>query len=469
MRMQRTKSLSRFLGDKSFWSYSLRLAIPISLQNILVCSFTLVDTIMIGVLGDTALAAVGMAGQWAWLLNLVMFGFNSGAGVFIAQYWGVRDVDRIRKSFGLAAVSALSVSLLFTLVALFAPSLVLSVFTSDPAVAELGISYLRCACFSYMAVCLNNLFGTLLRSTEQVKLPLYVSMVSVVMNALLNALFIYGLDMGVKGAAIATSISSWISPSLLLIISIKRRNILRAPLGAFFGWTKEFIKKYYWLSLPALANETLWSLGTLIYKAIYSNTSTDFYAAYTIFTSIQDIIFAFFIGLCHACSVIIGKKVGAGELHDAYHTSLRFTVIFPLFTIVVGAVFLVLRPLLLLPFPNSDAMTLATASTLIIYYLCELPLRNIPYLTIVGIFRAGGDTKIGLLYDTLGLWVLAIPAVWLGARVFHLDLTLVFLIMLLVEDVPKSTLCFFRLFSRKWIRPVTDQGASALEDTAVDI
>ena len=100
--------LSKYLGDRHFWSYSLRLAVPISLQNILVCSFTLVDTIMIGVLGDTALAAVGMAGQWAWLLNLVMFGFNSGAGVFIAQYWGVRDIDRIRTSFGLAAVSALT-------------------------------------------------------------------------------------------------------------------------------------------------------------------------------------------------------------------------------------------------------------------------------------------------------------------------------------------------------------------------
>ena len=461
--------LSKHLGDRHFWSYSLKLAVPISIQNILVCSFTLVDTIMIGVLGDTALAAVGMAGQWAWLLNLVMFGFNSGAGVFIAQYWGVRDIERIRKSFGLAAVSALSVSLLFTLVAFFMPHIVLSIFTSDAAVAELGEVYLRCACFSYMAICLNNLFGTLLRSTEQVKLPLYVSMISVVMNAALNALFIYGLQMGVKGAAIATSISSWISPLLLLFISIKRKNILRAPISAFVGWTKEFVKKYYVLSLPALANESLWSLGTLIYKAIYSNTSTDFYAAYTIFTSIQDIIFAFFIGLCHASSVIVGKKVGAGELREAYQDAKRFTLVFPLFTIVVSAVFMALRPVLLLPFPNSDAVTLATASTLLIYYLCELPLRNIPYITIVGIFRAGGDTKIGLLYDTIGLWLLAIPTVWLGARVLNLNLTTVFLIMLLIEDVPKSTLCLMRLFSRKWIRPVTDQGESALEETSAGI
>lgn len=461
--------LSKHLGDRHFWSYSLRLAVPISIQNILVCSFTLLDTIMIGVLGDTALAAVGMAGQWAWLLNLVMFGFNSGAGVFIAQYWGVRDIDRIRKSFGLAAVSALSVSLLFTLVALFAPHVVLSIFTSDPDVAALGEVYLRCACFSYVAICLNNLFGTLLRSTEQVKLPLYVSMVSVVMNAVLNALFIHALQMGIKGAAIATSISSWISPLLLLFISIKRKNILRAPIRAFVGWTKDFAKKYYLLSLPALANESLWSLGTLIYKAIYSNTSTDFYAAYTIFTSIQDIIFAFFIGLCHASSVIVGKKVGAGDLREAYQDARRFTFVFPLFTIAVSLVFMLLRPVLLLPFPNSDAATLATASTLLIYYLCELPLRNIPYITIVGIFRAGGDTKIGLLYDTIGLWLLAIPAVWLGARVLHLNLTMVFLIMLLIEDVPKSALCLMRLFSRKWIRPVTDQGESALEDTAAGI
>ena len=449
--------LSRLFGDRCFWSRSLKLAIPVSVQNILTSSFTLVDTIMIGSLGDTVLASVGMAGQWAWLLNLVMFGFNSGASVFIAQYWGAHDVGSIRKSFGLAAASALCVTLLFTVVALFAPFLVLACFTKDPVVAQLGETYLRYAGISYLAICLNNLFGTLLRSTEQVKLPLYVSMISVVANALLNAFFIYGLEWGVKGAAVATAISSWISPIVLLLISIRRKNILYAPIRSFVGWTGAFVKKYYFISVPALLNETLWALGTVLYKMIYANVSTDFYAAYTIFSSIVDIIFAFFIGLCHASAVMVGKQVGAGELDEAYRDACRYTAVFPVFTVILSALFLLARPLLLTPFTGSDAATLATTSRLMLYYLCELPLRNIPYITIVGIFRAGGDTKIGLVYDICGLWLLAIPVTWICAVVLKMDLVVVYLIMLLTEDLPKSLLCIFRLFSRKWIRPVTDQ------------
>ena len=203
--------LNKILGDGAFWKGTLRLALPISLQNILISSFALIDTIMVGALGSTALAAVGMAGQWSWLLNLVLFGFNSGAAVFIAQFWGVKDEKSIRKSFGLATVSAMAAALLFTVVGLAAPYVVLNFFTQDVQTVELGVSYLRIAAFSYVAICLNNLLATLLRSTEDAKLPLYASAVSVVTNAALNALFIYGLKMGVQGAALATAISAWIS------------------------------------------------------------------------------------------------------------------------------------------------------------------------------------------------------------------------------------------------------------------
>ncbi|MBO4299398.1 MAG: MATE family efflux transporter [Clostridia bacterium] len=445
-----------------FWKRTLRLAIPVSVQNILISSFALVDTMMLGSLGDEPLAAVGMAGQWAWLFYLILFGFNSGAGVFIAQYWGVRDIRSIRKSLGLAALSALSVSLVFTLTAFFAPGFVLSFFTQDPAVAELGAVYLRWACWSYSAVCLNNLMCTLLRSTEEVRLPLYASMVSVSMNVALNALFIYGLKMGVRGAALATSISAWVSPLSLFTLSMIRKNILRAPIREYVGWTGAFVRNYFAVSLPTLVNETTWGLGTVVYKAIYANASTAFYAAFTISMSVSDIVFSFFVGVCHACAVIIGKHVGTGKTDEAYRDACRYTRMFPVFSAAVSVLFLLLRPLVLTPFTGSDAATLATASTLILFYLAEQPLRNIPYITIVGVFRAGGDTKIGMIYDFIGLWLLAIPTAWLGAMVFHADLPVVYLAMLLAEDGIKSFLCVRRLLSRKWIRPVTEQGKEAL-------
>ena len=465
--------LKKYFGDGAFWKGALRLALPISLQNILVSSFALVDTIMVGALGSTALAAVGMAGQWSWLLNLVLFGFNSGAAVFIAQFWGVKDANSIRKSFGLATLSAVSAALLFTVVGLAAPYVVLRFFTQDAPTVELGVSYLKIAAFSYVAICLNNLLATLLRSTEDAKLPLYASAVSVVANAVLNALFIYGLEMGVKGAALATAISAWISPVLLFVLSMKKRNILRAPIASFVGWTKEFVLSYYKVSIPVLMNETMWALGTVIYKAMYSNASKDFYAAYTIFSSIEGLAFAFFVGLCHASAVLVGKKVGAGDFKEAYRDGCRFTAVMPVLTLVVGLVLILIRPIILLPFSNVEAETLATASIILLIYALEVPLRNIPYITIVGVFRSGGDTKCGMIYDLGCLWAIALPVTYIGTNVLDVPLTMVFLVMLLAEDLIKSALCIRRLLSKKWIRPVTDEaarqtaGADQADSTAV--
>ena len=345
--------LKKFFGDGAFWKGALRLALPISLQNILISSFALVDTIMVGALGSTALAAVGMAGQWSWLLNLVLFGFNSGAAVFIAQFWGVKDEASIRKSFGLATLSAMSAALLFTIVGLAAPYVVLRFFTQDAQTVELGVSYLKIAAFSYIAICMNNLLATLLRSTEDAKLPLYASAVSVAANAALNALFIYGLEMGVAGAALATAISSWISPVLLFVLSMRKKNILYASVRSFFGWKKEFVLSYYKVSIPVLMNETMWALGTVIYKAMYSNASKDFYAAYTIFSSVEGLAFAFFVGLCHASAVMVGKKVGAGDFKGAYRDGCRFTSIMPVLTLAVGLALIALRPVSCCPLATS--------------------------------------------------------------------------------------------------------------------
>ncbi len=451
--------LKKYFGDGEFWKSALRLALPISLQNLLISSFTLIDTIMVGALGSTALAAVGMAGQWSWLLNLVLFGFNSGASVFIAQFWGVKDEKSIRKSFGLAALSALSAALLFTAVGLALPELVLKCFTQETQTAALGVSYLRIAAFSYIAIAMNNLLATLLRSTEEAKLPLYASAVSVVANAALNALFIYGLDMGVRGAALATAISSWISPLLLLILSLRKKNILYAPLRSFIGWKKDFVLGYYKVSIPVLMNETMWALGTVIYKAMFSNASNDFYAAYTIFTSIEGLMFAFFVGLCHASAVLVGKKVGAGDFGEAYRDACRFSIALPVMTLAVSAVMIALRPVLLLPFSNVEAETLATASLILLIYALEVPIRNIPYITIVGVFRSGGDTKCGLIYDLGCLWGITLPVTYIGCFIADIPLTTVFLMMLICEDLIKSLLCIRRLVSKKWIRPVTDEAA----------
>ncbi|MBO5645816.1 MAG: polysaccharide biosynthesis C-terminal domain-containing protein, partial [Clostridia bacterium] len=206
----------RWLFEGRFWSAALRLAVPIALQNLLVCSFSLVDTIMVGQLGDVALSAVGMAGQWSWLMNMVLFGVASGASVYFAQYWGNRDERGIRRILGLVLLSGVVFSLAFALIAFLTPVSVIRIFNRTDVVVEAGSAYLRIAAFSYVAISLNTILCTALRSTERVRLPLLVSGISTVLNAVLNYGLIFGKfglpEMGVAGAALATCISSWTAP-----------------------------------------------------------------------------------------------------------------------------------------------------------------------------------------------------------------------------------------------------------------
>ena len=147
--------LSNYLGDKPFWKVTLRLALPIALQNVLTSSFQLVDTMMVSQLGDVTLSAVGMAGQWSWLVNLLGFGLCSGMSVFVSQYWGVRDLKGIRRVLGMALITCLLLSGIFMTIALAAPEFVLRLFNQDPAVIEAGCRYLKIACLSYPAVTPN--------------------------------------------------------------------------------------------------------------------------------------------------------------------------------------------------------------------------------------------------------------------------------------------------------------------------
>ena len=225
--------LTDYLGDKPFWKVTVRLAVPVALHNVLTSSFQLVDTLMVSRLGDVTLSAVGMAAQWGWMAGLLSFGLCSGMSVFISQYWGIQNLKGIRRVMGLGLLTAIFISMAFFGVAYCAPEWVLGLFNSDPAVVDAGCRYLKIVCFSYPAVALTYLLSNVLRGTERVKLPLYVSIVTTIANAFADYGLIFGAfglpRLGVEGAALATCISSWLGPVLILIFSAFEKNLLMGP------------------------------------------------------------------------------------------------------------------------------------------------------------------------------------------------------------------------------------------------
>lgn len=456
--------LTFLFGDRRFWRSSLRLALPIAIQNLLISSFSMVDTAMVSQLGDDALSSVGMAGQWAWLLNIFMFGIASGASVFFSQYWGVRDTKGIHRTLGIALSVSFVIALPFFLIAMVSPSFVISLFNRDATVVALGSSYLSVALWSYPAIALNSAISAVLRSTECVKLPMLVSGGSTLLNALLNYAFIFGFGpieaMGVRGAALATVISAWVGPLLLILFAVLQKTVLYGSLRELFRIRKEEFISVLSRMLPVIFNEGLWGMGTWVIGLIYANLGKDEYGGVTIARTCEMIAFAFIQGLGAACCVSVGKSVGAGRTKDAVRDARRFAFLVPFLSIFLGATVILLRGPILSLFNmsgNLSEVTLSTASGMLLIYAFEIAIRNIPYIQIVGIFRSGGDTLFASLYDIGCLWLLAIPAALISSSL-GAPFLFVVAVVYFCEDWPKTVFCLLRFKSLKWIKPVTEEG-----------
>jgi putative efflux protein, MATE family len=460
--------LQKYFGDKPFWRDILRLALPIALQNLLMSSFTMLDTIMVGQLGDVPLAAIGMAGQWSWLLNLVLFGFSSGSAVFISQYWGIKDKKKIHGIFGIQLIHAVIVSAIFAVVAIIFPQFVMRLFNKTPEVIEAGASYLRYAGLSYIGVAINGACCTLLRSTENVKLPLYINGFAAVFNGLMNYVLIFGKfgfpKMGIAGAAAATVISAWLCPIILIIVAIRTKNIMYVKLRNLFSFNKAVLMKFYKISSPVIINESMWGLGTFCYNMIFGHMSYENYAAVTIFRTVEGIAFVFFVGLCNACCVMVGKSIGAGHIEDGVKTSLRFTVIMPILGLILGTAMILMREPIIHIFNMTGAITEVTKNGvrgIMLVFGTEYCIRQIPYILIVGVFRPGGDTFTGMKYDMICVWLIALPLTFISGILLQLPFPIVFAIMLYSEDVVKVIMCIRHYRSKKWIMPITEEGKKA--------
>ena len=441
-----------------FMRTMLSIAIPVTLQNLLFSSLTFIDTLMIGTLGDTPLAAVGMAGKWTWFLGIVLFGFTSGASVFIAQYFGANDVPGIRRTYGLMSIGTMAAALCFMLPALLIPERIIALFTRDPEAIRTACVYLRIVALAYPFQAIRRAGGTLLESTQRVVIPFVSAIVSVVTNVVLNALLIFGLcgfpALGVAGGAIATVCASAADAVLLHVLGRVRATQLRMPLADMLRITPAFVRDYARIAAPAMLNETLWALSYLLYCAVFGHMSTKAYAAITVVKAIEDLTCVTIFGLGSSCAVMIGSFIGRGETERAKDCAQRHLLLSVVFSMVIGGGVLLMRTRIISLFGVSEAVR-ADALRVMCIYALEMPLRTLPLMLVVGTFRAGGDTKFGLIVDTLTAYLIGIPMTALTGLFLHAGVAATYLVMYLVEDVPKVIVYGRHFLSGKWIRPVT--------------
>lgn len=444
-------------ADRAFYKDLVRIAVPIALQNLITSSVNMLDTIMVGRLGAVELAAVGLGNQIWFLLMLLLFGTSTGSGVFIAQYWGKRDLAGIRRTTGLSMTLGLSAAFVFMLVSMLFPEFLIGLYSRDPQVIQKGAEYLRLAAPSYPFAAASFAFSLALRGVERVRLPLVATIISLAVNATLNYTLIFGKfgapALGVGGAAIATVIARVIEMVIIFVGAYARKMPPAGSLAEFRSWGGGFLPRYTRIAAPVVINEVTWSLGITTFNAVMARIGTEAIAAYNVTSTVSQLAMVLFLGTANAAAVMLGKRIGEGDRSTAFAWARRFAVQAPLIGVATGV--LLVPASLTLPWLFAlGPEPLRQARLMVIVLACIFPFKVFNLHVIVGICRSGGDTRFGAWFDIFGVWMLGVPLALLGAFVLRVEPWIVFA-MLSFEEIGKSGLGLWRLASGKWLNDVT--------------
>lgn len=444
-------------SDHDFYSTMLHLAIPIATQQLVMNALNAVDVLMVGQLGETAVAAVGLAGQVFFLMSLFLFGVGSGAAIFSAQFWGRGDLAQVRRMLGLALILAVSGSALFSLVAILAPTWVLSIYTNDPAVIAEGSRYLRVVGLCYVPTAISVTYAIILRSTRQVKVPMVVSVSALSFKTFLAYILIFGHlgapALGIMGAAVATVVARCVECIAMLTITYWRKLPAAAKLTELLDIHRALVNRFARTASPVILGEMFWSVGMTIYTGIYARIGTGPVAAVSIAGTIEGVAIVPFLAMASAAAIMLGNRIGAGKVTDAMDYAQRFLVLSVGGAVVMGVVIFASRGMLMSlyrisPEAKIDAMGVLAVMAVMLW----LKAGNL--VMIVGIMRSGGDTRFAFLADIGPMWLLGIPIALFSAFVLALPVYWVVFLAVLADEGTKFFVSVWRVRSRLWIRSV---------------
>ncbi|MBB6062914.1 putative MATE family efflux protein [Thermosipho japonicus] len=435
------------------------IALPIALQQFLSTGVNFVDTLMIGKLGEVAIASVGLSNQFFFLYNLILFGLISGGSIFFSQFWGKKDIDGIAKSSAVTSTTALLFSAVFFTLSFFFPQIVMRFFSPDPLVIKEGIIYLKIISFSFPIFALSMVFSFVLRSVEKAHIPMYVTIVELSTNVFLNYSLIFGKfgfpKLGILGAAIATLIARIVGlASLILIIKIKN-------LPGFFTLKhvemidKKFLKNFFHYTLPTIANEFAWSFGMTMYSVIYAHMSTQTIAARNIMGTIEGFAYSFTFSIASAASVIVGNYLGASRFKEAFDVSKKVIKLSQIVAIISGTLTVILSYYIVNFFDVSDEVKILVRVTITIS-MAFIPIKVFNGLNIVGFLRAGGDTRYSFMVEAGTLWLLGVPLAAFSGLILKFSFPIVYLFTM-SDEITKAIILYSRYHSKKWVKNVVEK------------
>lgn len=432
----------------------VRLALPIALQQFMTALVGACDAIMLGKLSQDAMSAVSLATQVTFVFNLFMFAFMAGENMFVAQYYGKGDYTGISQVFSLVTKICGCIAVVFLVGTLFFPEQLMRILTNEETLIVLGSEYLRVIGISYVFSGIAQIFLAIMKNCGAVNMSTLINGVMVILNIALNAVFIFGLSgfpkMGIKGAALATVLATVVQFLWSVGYVLCR---IRAVKFSLRSCEKKLFGRFWQKTVPLLINNLAWGIGFSMYSVIMGHLGTDAVAANGIANISKNLVVCFCLGLGNAGSIIVGNRLGADRLQEAKEVGETLTKTAIIAGIVSGLVLIALSPFItkmvdLTPTARGYLQKMLLISS---YYIAG---KSVNCMTIGGIFAAGGDSKFGMLCDSVTLWCIIVPLGCICAFILKLPIMVVYFVLNL-DEIIKLPVVYKHYKKYKWIKNLT--------------
>ena len=432
----------------------VRLALPIALQQFMTALVGACDAIMLGKLSQDAMSAVSLATQVTFVFNLFMFAFMAGENMFVAQYYGKGDYTGISQVFSLVTKICGCIAVVFLAGTLFFPEQLMRILTNEETLIVLGSEYLRVIGISYVFSGIAQIFLAIMKNCGAVNMSTLINGVMVILNIALNAVFIFGLSgfpkMGIKGAALATVLATVVQFLWSVGYVLCR---IRAVKFSLRSCEKKLFGRFWQKTVPLLINNLAWGIGFSMYSVIMGHLGTDAVAANGIANISKNLVVCFCLGLGNAGSIIVGNRLGADRLQEAKEVGETLTKTAIIAGIVSGLVLVALSPFITKMVDLTPTARGYLQKMLLIcsYYIAG---KSVNCMTIGGIFAAGGDSKFGMLCDSVTLWCIIVPLGCICAFILKLPVMVVYFVLNL-DEIIKLPVVYKHYKKYKWIKNLT--------------
>ena len=442
--------------EKGFYQRVFQLALPIIFQNLINTAVNSADVLMLGLVNQTALSASSLANQISFVLNLFYCGIASGTIMLCAQYWGKGQPRAIEKIMGIAMRLSMGISLVFGMAACFLPGLLMRIFTADQDLIRVGSSYLQILGISYLFMGFSQVYLCVMRSIERVVFSAAVTAAALVLNILLNAVFIFGLlgvpAFGIRGAAIATVTARGIE-FVVCVGDVLRKQEVRFRIREVFARNPLLMKDYLKYSLPAFGNEVVWGVGFSMYSVIMGHLGSDIVAANSIVVVARNLGTAVCFGIASASAILLGKEIGDNQIAQAKKDTTRLCWLTLWAGVAGGVLILILRPLIMqmVELTPQAYGYLGIMLYINVYYIVGQAMNT---MVICGAFRSGGDSRFGFICDVIDMWVYAVPLGFVAAFVLDLPPMVVYF-LICTDEFVKMPFIYRHYKSYRWLKNIT--------------